>query len=865
MRSKPTMTLKKSLLQSCLNIGLGLLTLFSVTVIFPSLTYSATTVPIAQPTSAPRQLVEQGRELYQVGRYQDAIAIWQQAAKAFEAEGAIIPQVSVLNYLSLAYQDLGGAELSRTALDRSLQLLQSQGKLNAQGLSLQGQALNSLGTLLAKTGQTQAAIETWMQAESAYKQASNQTGILGSRINQAQALRILGKHRRALSILSEMLPEIRNHPDAKLRAAGLRSLGIALQSIGYLRQSYEILDESLTISESTGSSNDRAATFLNIGNIARDLNESRFALEYYQEAAKLASNPLLQTQALLNQFSFRIEAQQNEEAIALLPQIQSKIASLPSGRQSIYLRVNFAQNLMRLVERDPKVLPTTTLPEIATSLGAAVQLARQLQDSTAEAYALDRLSQLYAQQGKTKEAQTLAQQALQIAQQTSSDELVARSAWQVGRLFKQEGKREDAIAAYKEALKALKALRSDLIAINSDIQFNFTKSVEPIHREFVDLLLQENSTQSDLKTAREVIEALQLAELDNFFQDACLDTNPVQIDQIDPTAAVIYPIILADRLEVILSIPDRPLRHYATKLPKAEIEKTLKQLYSSLNPDFSDQERLRYSQEVFNWLIQPAKADLQSQRIKTLVFIPDGFLRNIPMAALYDGKQYLIEQYAVVFSSGLQLLEPQTLRKEQLNVLTAGLTEARQGFSALPSVAIELKQIGLEVNGSKLLLDKQFTRTALKNQIEAKPFKVVHLATHGQFSSNPAETFLLTWDGRINVKELDELLQIRGKSEKDAIELLVLSACQTANGDLRATLGLAGVALRSGVRSTLATLWSVRDESTAELMIKFYQQLTRSPSGKADALRQAQLTLLRNPSYNHPFFWSPFVLVGNWL
>ncbi|MCL1470669.1 CHAT domain-containing protein [Argonema antarcticum] len=859
------MTLKKSLLQSCLNIGLGLLTLFSVTVIFPSLTYSATTVPIAQPTSAPRQLVEQGRELYQVGRYQDAIAIWQQAAKAFEAEGAIIPQVSVLNYLSLAYQDLGGAELSRTALDRSLQLLQSQGKLNAQGLSLQGQALNSLGTLLAKTGQTQAAIETWMQAESAYKQASNQTGILGSRINQAQALRILGKHRRALSILSEMLPEIRNHPDAKLRAAGLRSLGIALQSIGYLRQSYEILDESLTISESTGSSNDRAATFLNIGNIARDLNESRFALEYYQEAAKLASNPLLQTQALLNQFSFRIEAQQNEEAIALLPQIQSKIASLPSGRQSIYLRVNFAQNLMRLVERDPKVLPTTTLPEIATSLGAAVQLARQLQDSTAEAYALDRLSQLYAQQGKTKEAQTLAQQALQIAQQTSSDELVARSAWQVGRLFKQEGKREDAIAAYKEALKALKALRSDLIAINSDIQFNFTKSVEPIHREFVDLLLQENSTQSDLKTAREVIEALQLAELDNFFQDACLDTNPVQIDQIDPTAAVIYPIILADRLEVILSIPDRPLRHYATKLPKAEIEKTLKQLYSSLNPDFSDQERLRYSQEVFNWLIQPAKADLQSQRIKTLVFIPDGFLRNIPMAALYDGKQYLIEQYAVVFSSGLQLLEPQTLRKEQLNVLTAGLTEARQGFSALPSVAIELKQIGLEVNGSKLLLDKQFTRTALKNQIEAKPFKVVHLATHGQFSSNPAETFLLTWDGRINVKELDELLQIRGKSEKDAIELLVLSACQTANGDLRATLGLAGVALRSGVRSTLATLWSVRDESTAELMIKFYQQLTRSPSGKADALRQAQLTLLRNPSYNHPFFWSPFVLVGNWL
>ncbi|MFB2921263.1 CHAT domain-containing protein [Aerosakkonema sp. BLCC-F2] len=865
MHHKPTMNLKKSLLRSFWNIGLGCLALFSVTVIFPYVTYPNDTVPIAQQTSAPRQLVEQGRELYQAGRYQDAIALWQQAAKAFEAETAILPQVSVLNYLSLAYQDLGQAQLSRAAVKSSLELLKSQGKLNRQGLSLLGQALNAEGNLQIKTGQTQAALDTWIQAESAYKQAANQTGILGSRINQAQALRILGNHRQARSILQEILQEIQTQPDRKLKAAGLRSLGIALQLIGDLRQSYEVLKQSLAVSQSTGNNNDRAATFLNIGNVAREYGEPKVALDYYQQAAQLSRNPLLQTQALVNQFSLRVEENKTEAAIALLPQIESKIASLSVGRQSIYVRVNFAESLMKLAVREPKTLPAGFLQEIATSLGTAVQLSRQLQDSTAEAYALDRLSQLYAQQEQTKEAQTLAQQAFHIAKQTNSNELIARTAWQVGHLLKQQGQREEAIAAYQEAFKALQALRSDLIGIDSDIQLNFTKNVEPIHRQFVDLLLQENATQDDLKTARQVIEALQLAELDNFFQDACLDAHPVQIDQIDPTAAVIYPIILADRLEVILSIPNRPLQHYATKLPKAEMEKTLKQLYSSLNPEFSDKERLRYSQEVFNWLIQPAKADLETHKIKTLIFIPDGFLRNIPMAALYDGKQYLIEQYAVVLSSGLQLLEPQTLNKEQLNALTAGLTEARQGFSALPSVAYEVKQIALEVNVSKLLLNKQFTRTALKNQIEAKPFRVVHLATHGQFSSNPEETFLLTWDGRINVKELDELLQIRGRSEKDPIELLVLSACQTANGDLRATLGLAGVALRSGARSTLATLWSVRDESTAQLMIEFYRQLTKTPSSKANALREAQLTLLRNPSFNHPFFWSPFVLVGNWL
>jgi CHAT domain-containing protein len=139
------------------------------------------------------------------------------------------------------------------------------------------------------------------------------------------------------------------------------------------------------------------------------------------------------------------------------------------------------------------------------------------------------------------------------------------------------------------------------------------------------------------------------------------------------------------------------------------------------------------------------------------------------------------------------------------------------------------------------------------------------LATHGQFGSNPDETFVLAWDTPIKVREFQNLLRSRERGDSNPVELLVLSACQTAAGDKQAALGLAGMAVRSGARSTLATLWAVKDESTALLMTEFYRELTQAQINKAEALRQAQLTLVQSSQFQHPFYWAPFVLVGNWL
>jgi CHAT domain-containing protein len=212
----------------------------------------------------------------------------------------------------------------------------------------------------------------------------------------------------------------------------------------------------------------------------------------------------------------------------------------------------------------------------------------------------------------------------------------------------------------------------------------------------------------------------------------------------------------------------------------------------------------------------------------------------------------------------LQLLAERrsSLRPEKISALLGGISEATQGFSPLPAVDLELAAIAAQIP-TETLRNQAFTRDALTEKMVKTSFPVIHLATHGQFSSNSEETFILTWDDKIKVKDLQSILRDR-RRQTNPLELLVLSACQTAEGDNRATLGLAGMAVRSGARSTLATLWSVNDQSTAAFMAEFYRQLTQPNITKAEAQRLGQIKLLTDPKYRHPFYWAPFVLVGNW-
>ena len=610
---------------------------------------------------------------------------------------------------------------------------------------------------------------------------------------------------------------------------------------------------------------DAAQALLVLGNSAKIKDNLTTALDYYQQAAAIAPDSHSKLSAQINQFSLLLSIEQPKTALQLLPEIQNILLTLPPSRFSVYSRVNLVQSMI-----GHRVLGIGHR-ELAEILAIAVKQARELQDKRAESYAVGELGHLYEQTSQFSEALNLTRNALTLAQGIQADDVTASLLWQQGRIYKAQGNQDSAIALYSQAVDNLKSLRQDLVQMNPDIQFSFRDEVEPVYRELVQLLLQDvdNLTpeikQQRLKKSRQVIEGLQVAELENFLKAACLTYQPQPIEQIDKNAGVIYPIVIDNRLSVILSLPNLPLQHYSTKVSPEEEKSVFNQLRQSLNPAFPASEVLAPAQKVYDWLLRPVEAQLQSSKITTLVFVLDGFLRSLPMSVLHDGEKFIIEKYNIALTPGLQLFESRNLPAQQLKALTGGLVKARQGFSALPSVETEIYQISNFVK-TQTLLNEQFTRPKIQHKIETAPFSVIHLATHGQFSSKAEETFLLTWKDRINVKELGKWLKNPSSNFRDRqpIELLVLSACQTAKGDNRAALGLAGVAVRSGARSTLATLWSVQDKSTSELITEFYRVLTQNKTTKAEALRQAQLSLLKNPQYQHPYYWSPFVLVGNW-
>jgi CHAT domain-containing protein len=851
----------KSLFRKFSFIFLSLITFLLVTTGLPVAAQHLSVASSVGQVSDAAKLLSEGKSFYERGSFSEAIERWERAAKDYELQNDRSGQALSLSYLSLAYQEMGELEKAQKAIDRSIDLLKKQPQLEANSTAILAKALNARGSIELRKGQTEAALETWQEAEKNYDLIGDKTGVLGSQIDRIQALQTLGLYRRSQFLLEQIQQKLQAEPDSQLKAAGLRSLGVVEQVVGNLTKSKELLEQSLAVARNLNLPSETSATLFSLGNTARSLQDYPIALEFYQQAAETTPSTLARLEARINQLSLLLAEKNLQEAETLFKKIESDLANLAASRPAIYARVNLAQTIIDAQFK---------LENSARILATAVQKARELKDTRAESYALGTLAHLYERNQQVGESLNLTRQALTIALEINAVDIAYQWQWQLGRLLKAQGNIEEAIAAETEAYKNIQSIRSDLIAINPEVQFSFKESVEPLYRDLVSLLLRssepEKIPQENLKQAREVIESLQLGEIENFLKESCLDAQPKQIDQIDRTAAAIYPIILPDRLAVILSIPDKPLSYYETKLSQQEIESTLEQLLQSLNPAFSNQLRLGFSQQVYDWLIRPGETELNNNNIKTLVFVPEGLLRNIPMSALYDGQQYLVQKYSIALAPSLQLLEPRALETEKLRAITAGVSQASQGFAPLPGVETELTEISQAVPSAQLL-NQQFTSENFQKEISETTFPVIHLATHGQFSSNPEETFVLTWDSQVKVRDFEELLRSRARTRTNPIELLVLSACETAEGDNRAALGLAGMAVRSGARSTIATLWSVKDESTALLMTEFYQKLVQPTAKitKAEALRQAQTDLLNSPEYKHPFYWAPFILVGNWL
>ncbi|WP_254564230.1 CHAT domain-containing protein [Oscillatoria sp. HE19RPO] len=641
------------------------------------------------------------------------------------------------------------------------------------------------------------------------------------------------------------------------------------------------------------------------------LNFYETAQDFYQQSWNSpAAKPETQVQAMVNHLSLILDLKDTEElkeetsqlqrqANELAPQVLQLIEILPFlNREKVYDRIHLARSLTRL-----------NLEELSQNqLETAIAEAQELADKRAEAYAIGELGWMKQQQGNWTEAEQWTRQAVAMTPPDAID-IRYQWEWQLGQILTEEGRTEEAIRHYTEAVDLLQRVRQNLVAIaagmgemNADLQFDFRDRVEPVYRELVELLLNpqgnEVTPQDHIQTALGVIELLQVAELQNFLQCDLQPEPQVQlarsvseakqkvaeklelIFQKDPNYALIYPMILPQKLEVVLALAGQPLTHYSI----TQLESTSKNIIKSLKSEliqrtlYEKMEDISY--EMYQWLIKPYKSKLNN---KSLIFILDIPFQTIPMGALYDKEshQYLIETNPVSIVSSLQLLKTNSGKKELLRqVLTAGISEGRTerniSFSNLDHVEEEITKVNQYFSRSQKFFANTFTPSNLKNSIQTSNFSILHLATHGNFSSQRYLTFVLAGQGIIDIADFNSLFKVNSDSSKNPIELLVLSACQTAKGDRKSALGIAGVTVTSRINNTIASLWSVSDESTTILMNNFYQKLTElsttlpeSTYNLSQALQEAQKIMIteenRKGRHHHPYYWSPFILLQHSL
>ncbi len=360
--------------------------------------------------------------------------------------------------------------------------------------------------------------------------------------------------------------------------------------------------------------------------------------------------------------------------------------------------------------------------------------------------------------------------------------------------------------------------------------------------------------------------------------------------------ALIYVVANPDQLELIVVPPKgSPIHRTVPEAPRETLLAVAKQFRQNIT-DRRLQHTLQYLQparQLYQWIISPVEKDLQDMQVDTLLFSLDAGLRTMPIAALYDGQQFLVEKYSFSLTPSFTLTDwdYQSLQNEP--ILAFGASEFSDQ-TPLPAVPVELQQVVSSrapqsvyspSQDSKSFLNREFTLNNLKNQRATTPFRIVHLATHADFLPGaPSNSYIQLWDRRLR---LDELPQLNWNNPQ--VDLLVLSACRTALGDEQSEMGFAGLAVISGAKSAVASLWYVSDLGTLGLMSEFYQNLREAPI-KAEALRLAQIAMIRGTlrvkngqligsngiiklppelaergdiPLSHPYYWSAFTTIGS--
>ncbi|TVP65220.1 MAG: CHAT domain-containing protein [Leptolyngbya sp. LCM1.Bin17] len=847
---------------------------------------------IAQATT-PAQLVQQGVALYQAGDFQPAIDRWQVALQGYADATDVAAQAVVNENLARAYQQLGQPAAALDAWVAAANHYRRLGDVTQLGRTLTEQAQVHL-----RLGQYRRAIALLCHPQ---LDETDQPCVAGSALALAQTHQDRLGEVAALGSLGESYRLWGDYTTAET----MLQQGLALaQTDGYVQFQVPILNSLGSLAQRQARiSFQRAesAQQLGLSGFARDFfaqaqqrqAEAQQVLESSLALAQGQPDPLGELQTRLNLLPiYRRQTddralQENRQRLAAL------LTQLPASRPVAYGAIALGKSYQP-VDVGFRCVGTDWTAQAQPWLEQGAAIAATIADRRTESFALGELGHLYECQGAFPQAMSLTTR----AQLAATDGLGAADSlylwqWQAGRIYRQQRQWPQAMGAYEQAVATLESIRTEILVADQDLQFDFRDTVEPIYRELIDLQLSTVAPASPvavapglkqatlppptdptrlLEAALVTADALRLAELQNYFGNDCILT-PVAQARVDLLAqstntAVISSVVLPDRTALIANIPNQPPQLIWID-PSQRLQEQVIQFRLGLEAYFTEPYDTAIAQHLYQQLIAPLEPTLQAADINTLVFIHDGFLRSVPMAALYDGQRFLIEKYAIATTPALTLTAPDALRPDNLQALVLGSSQAvvaaGRRFRPLPGVPREVDSVLATLPGSQALLDQEFSQAQLQQALQANPYDILHFATHGQFSPDPQENFIITGQGEtVTFGQLEAFIRTSSPSHP-RVDLVMLTACDTAAGDDRSTLGLAGVAIRAGARSAIASLWQADDLTTAQLTRDFYQYLQDSHLNKAQALQQAQIQAIQRGASVTPGKWAPFVLVGNWL
>lgn len=810
-----------------------------------------------------RSYGKQGRELVDRSQYREALEKFQQVLVINRKLGQKKAEGLTLNQIGIAYTNLGEYEL---ALDFYQQALAIP---TAYLTEVRAAMLSNTGRLYEALGQYELAFNFYNQSLKIARipslSISGQSWDIGGEVRNLNAIASihsrLGKYELALKFYQEALAVLKTIDDKidkkNLEGVTLHNIGIVYLEQGKYELALKFLHEALTIIKPLGDKESEGVILSNIGKVYFEQGKYEIAWDFYQQALVIVQefgDNADEGKALKN-IGYLLE-KQNQPELAIVFFKQSVNAREVIRKNIKGLPQEFQQSYTETIAKDYRHLADLLLKQ------DRVLEAQQVIDLLKIQELEDYLSNV---RGNDQTAQGIPN--------TPSEQQIQKG---------YEALLNKAIQLGKELVNIEKIPPANRTPAQQQRILELRKNQQEISQQFQEFL--KSPTVTALVTQLRQVTGGETLNLANF------NSLRDNLQKLQQNAVILYPLVLDERLELILVTPYSPPIRRTVAVKREELNAAIADFRSNItnrNGNIADAEVA--GQKLYQLLIKPIEKDLAQADAKTLIYAPDGQLRYIPLAALHDGKQWLVERFRINNITAASLTDFNTKPQNNLQVIAAAFTQGSYKFkvgtrdftmSGLPFAGREVENLATTIPGTTKLLDNQFNRDTV---LLMNDYSIVHLATHAAFLvGEPEDSFIMFGNGdRATLRELKTW-------SLPKVDLIVLSACQTAVGGRLGNgeeiLGFGYQVQRTGARAAISTLWFVDDGGTQVLMDAFYAALKQDNMTKAEALRQAQIALItgnsvasgqqpisssapseQSNSLSHPFYWAPFILIGNGL